>query len=226
MEYAKQQFGKRARVYSPYVLCRSLEVWSSLKAVILPNQMRQLIEATYFEREEQKTMQDYKEKLAKERKKLRQIALYGVSKTGSVNSDDNASTRYSEQDTVQVLLIKSREFNPEKNATIIHLLDENEKPLVLSHQFKKGDEQARRDIAIKLLQSTVQVAEYHAPKPILINDLKSWLGEYIYLGKSVTEGFSLLRVAIVDKSGEIKELGEALEKYQLKYDNRLGYQKL
>ena len=171
-------------------------------------------------------MQTYKGILEKKREKLRQLALYGVSTTGENRSDENLSTRYSEQETVQVLLIKSREFNSEKNETTITLLGENKEKLVLSHQFKKGDEQVRRDIAIKLLQSTVQVAEYQAPQATLINDLKSWLGEYIYLGKSVKEGFSLLRVAKVNESEEIESLnsGVVSEKYQLSYNKRLGYQ--
>src|SRR5690606_40020132 len=40
-------FGSSAYVYSPYVLCRSLEVWQSLTRLTLPEAIRPLIESTY-----------------------------------------------------------------------------------------------------------------------------------------------------------------------------------
>jgi CRISPR-associated endonuclease/helicase Cas3 len=43
--------GAKAFVYSPYILLRSLEVWHSQHEVLVPDQIRPLIEATYAERE-------------------------------------------------------------------------------------------------------------------------------------------------------------------------------
>jgi len=42
--------GDKAFVYSPYVLLRSLEVWRNREEVVVPDQIRTLIEATYEER--------------------------------------------------------------------------------------------------------------------------------------------------------------------------------
>jgi CRISPR-associated endonuclease/helicase Cas3 len=58
-------FGNSAKVYSPYVLCRSLNVWHELESVALPNQIRGLIEATYVENEEVGKMRGYKSELEK-----------------------------------------------------------------------------------------------------------------------------------------------------------------
>ena len=72
IENAEQEFGKTAYVYSPYVLCRSLEVWHGMKSVSLPGQIREVIEATYIEHAETGTMQVYKSKLEKKRGELKQ----------------------------------------------------------------------------------------------------------------------------------------------------------
>ncbi len=42
--------GKKARIYSAYILLRTLEVWSDRISVVLPGQIRELIELTYREK--------------------------------------------------------------------------------------------------------------------------------------------------------------------------------
>jgi len=42
--------GAKAYVYSPYILLRSLEVWRTREEVVIPDQIRTLIEATYEDR--------------------------------------------------------------------------------------------------------------------------------------------------------------------------------
>jgi CRISPR-associated endonuclease/helicase Cas3 len=47
----KKALGKKAKVYAPYILLRSLEVWKAQPGcVTIPSQIRELIEATYEER--------------------------------------------------------------------------------------------------------------------------------------------------------------------------------
>ncbi len=43
----REAFGKSARVYAPYVLLRSLEVWQSREQIRLPEEIRPLLDATY-----------------------------------------------------------------------------------------------------------------------------------------------------------------------------------
>jgi CRISPR-associated endonuclease/helicase Cas3 len=215
-------FGNSAKVYSPYVLCRSLEVWHELKTVALPNQIRELIEATYFEREEVGKMRRYKSELEKKRGELNQLALFGLSKAGKT-LPETTSTRYSEQDSVQVLLLRGFRHNADKTGTEITLLN-NEK-IVLPRSIKSEDKKRWRELAATLLKQTVQVANHLAPQALSIKEL-DWLGEYIYLGEyEFKTDKSSLRVAIVNEGDEIKSLvgGVASEKYQLSYNNHLGY---
>ena len=211
-------FGDSAKIYAPYVLCRSLQVWHDLKNVALPLQIRELIEATYVERTEQGEMQNHKSKLEKERVKLRQLALVGLSKAGTTQPE-NVSTRYSNIDNVQVLLLRSYQIG--EIATEVVLL--NGEKMYLPHGIKNSDKKQWRQLAATLLKNTLNVAHYLAPDKVTIKEL-SWLNEFVYLGKPEL-GESLLRVAIVNDSGEVISLtgGSACEKYQLSYHKRLGY---
>jgi hypothetical protein len=56
-----------AKVYSPYVLLRTLDVWGGLTSIVIPEQIRSLIEATYQEVEENPMMLTYKAQLQKEK---------------------------------------------------------------------------------------------------------------------------------------------------------------
>jgi CRISPR-associated endonuclease/helicase Cas3 len=48
--------GNKAKVYAPYILLRSLEVWKAMQPkVLIPLQIRQLIETTYEDRENEPT---------------------------------------------------------------------------------------------------------------------------------------------------------------------------
>ncbi|MEI7840953.1 MAG: CRISPR-associated helicase Cas3' [Methylococcaceae bacterium] len=211
-------FGKSSKVYAPYVLCRSLEVWHELESVILPSQIRELIEATYVERVEQAEMQRYKSKLTEHCAKLKSLALFSMSKAGTT-LPESFSTRYSEQDSVQVLLL--RDYQTGNEATEITFL--NGEKVDLPRGVKAKDKKLWRELAATLLKNVVHVVSYNAPQAVSTKEL-SWLEEFIYLGSRSDEN-SLLRVAIVDESGEVRGLagGTALDNYQLSYDERLGY---
>jgi CRISPR-associated endonuclease/helicase Cas3 len=216
----KDLFGDSAFVYAPYVLCRSLAVWHERRNVSLPLDIRVLIEATYVEQTETGKMLRYFSELEEKRKKLEQLARYGLSKAGETLSE-SAATRYSEQDTVQVLLLSRYQTNADNTGTEITLLT-GEK-ILLPRGVKNQDKARWRKLAAKLLNNTVQVSNHHAPQALSIKEL-NWLSEFFYLGNPEF-GESLLRVALVNESDEIKSLfgGESSEKYQLSYNNHLGY---
>ncbi|SMG66482.1 CRISPR-associated helicase Cas3 [methanotrophic bacterial endosymbiont of Bathymodiolus sp.] len=217
---AKTAFAKTAKVYSPYVLCRSLAVWSKLKCIELPKDIRPLIEATYQAQKEAGVMLEYQQELEKKRKTLQRLALVGLSKGGQT-LPENVSTRYSEQDSVQVLLIKAYRHHPDKQATEITLL--NGYKYLLPKNLKFYDKPQWRELAALLIQNTVSVADYLAPEKLAIKDLE-WLRNYFYLGNPEF-GESLLRVAVVNEADEIKRLmgGNALAGYTLSYDSSCGY---
>ena len=216
-------FGNSAKVYNPYVLCRSLEVWHELKTAALPNQIRELIEASYLERDETGMMQRYKAELEIKRAELKQLARFGLSTAGTT-LPESTSTRYSEQDTVQVLLLSSYRYCADKAGTELTLLNDEKIFLPHARGMKTQDKEQWRGLAATLLKNTLQVAGYIAPQAVSIKDL-DWLKVYFYLGDPA-HGESLLRVAIVDESSTVKGLvgGVASDKYQLSYDKYLGYQ--
>ena len=221
VENPDKAFGKTAKVYTPYVLCRSLEVWESLQDLTIPGQIRDIIEATYQERSEAGLLLCYLKELEEKKAKLKSMALLGLSEGGKTLSEEKASTRYSEQDTVDVLLIRNYQTDAQQGGVRVRFLDETQ--ILLPDKGRGLQPMERRDLAAKLLQNTVRVAEYLAPKPIIGNGL-DWLKDYIYLGKHNEE--TRLRVAKVKQSDELMSLegGKALENYQLEYNQTLGYQ--
>jgi CRISPR-associated endonuclease/helicase Cas3 len=186
----------------------------------LPLDIRVLIEATYVKQAETGKMQGYYSELEEKRKKLEQLARYGLSKAGETLSE-SAATRYSEQDTVQVLLLSCYQTNANNTGTEITLLT-GEK-ILLPRGVKHQDKMHWRELAAKLLNNTVQVTNHLAPQAVSIKEL-SWLSEFFYLGNPEFVE-SLLRVALVNESDEIKSLvgGVALEGCQLYYNKRQGY---
>lgn len=52
-EKIKKRLGSKAFVYDPYILLRSLEVWRGRTEISLPSDIRDAIEATYLEREDE-----------------------------------------------------------------------------------------------------------------------------------------------------------------------------
>ncbi len=76
-------FGATAKVYAPYVLCRSLKVWQGLTQVCLPSQIRELIEKTYAVQDESEQMARYLYQVEIMRAKLERLALLGLSQGGT-----------------------------------------------------------------------------------------------------------------------------------------------
>ena len=210
----ENKFGKSAKVYSPYVLCRTLEVWQNCVNVNLPNGIRQLLEETYLQRDEKNILTAYKRKMEQKRDTLQRFALTNISRGGKTLPESKASTRYSETEAVEVLLLRKKTLI--KDGVRVRFLDGSELDIL-----KFANAVIRRKIAAELLRNTVMVREYLAPKATTKQLM--WLKDYVYLGDYEESPF---RVAIVSESGELRGVdGEAdiLEKYTLSYDSCLGY---
>jgi len=212
MESAKS-FGKSAYVYSPYVLCRTLEVWQNVSGVSIPEEIRASLESTYVERDEKNNMAKYKQEMEEKRDTLRRFALTSVSIGGKTLPESRAMTRYSEIESAEVLLIRKK--IAVKNGMRVEFLDGS---VVDLPKFTNAAN--RRKIAAELLRNTVMVPEYRAPKST--TKQLSWLKDYVYLGDNEESPF---RAAIVAESGELRGIdeGDVSEKYDLNYDSCLGY---
>lgn len=221
----EKAFGKSSRVYSPYVLYRSLEIWEKVaesQSILLPKDIRFLLEKTYADRQETNDrLNRAKFELIKQNDTRERLAQVVSSKGIKTLPDNEASTRYSEQDTVDVLLFKSYRHTEDKSGTYITLLSGEE--IYLPKNGNMQNKQRRRKLAATLINNTVRVAEYLAPNALSAKSLE-WLKDYLYLGDKYHEE-SLLRVAKVQKSNELRSLsgGVAADKYCLSYDAELGY---
>ena len=98
--------GGKAYVYDPYVLLRTLSVWKSLKRVVIPRQIRTLIEATYEDREDEP--ESWLELLCEGLGKstaYKQMALQSSNIwTIAMKDDEGVQTRLNEFPTISLVL--------------------------------------------------------------------------------------------------------------------------
>lgn len=142
-------------VYAPYILMRSQEVFEKRSEIVIPRDMRELIELTYSEREDEKGWYVHlKKELDKKCQKLKDLAYYNTIKVGNAKPDTEASTRYCEFETVEVLLIK--DFN--KNEITPYNSDQS-----IPIPPKNAPKEKCIECAIKLSPYLVRVPIYKSP---------------------------------------------------------------
>jgi len=122
----RKALGKaNCRVYAAYVLWRTYQVWQQYHSIRIPDKVRTLLEETYIAKDaEPDHVQQLKSELDRNREKLKQLAFFSqatVQHMPEWTDDERASTRYSDQPVVDVLLVKY--LDPVGNAATIELLD-------------------------------------------------------------------------------------------------------
>ncbi len=105
-----KSLGSKAKVYAPFILLRSLEVWKAqTQPVSIPSQIRQLIESTYMERD---TDPDPWQELynewfgtdsAKEMIATRNCNIWQV----ALNDEEGVQTRLNEMPTIPLVLCRA-----------------------------------------------------------------------------------------------------------------------
>lgn len=222
-------FGSSAHVYSPYVLCRSLEVWRGRDALRLPQDIRALIEQTYVQRQEEGALAQWLHELdngtprRKGRKALAQLARVTLAEDGNTLPESKAQTRYSEQDSHEVLLLRAAVQLPEQRTTRLILIDGEQ--LLLPWERHRLDKRGWRELSARLMRQTVPVRVQDAPASLPVDTLSKFaLQHCFYLGDPARDE-ALLRVALVDEAGELRGLqgAQAHHKYTLEYRDDLGY---
>ncbi len=227
-------FGASAHVYSPYVLCRSLQVWRSRTQLQLPQDIRDLIEPTYAEQPETGAMARWLHELEqgtrpphsrKGRKALQQLARVGLATDGKTLPESQAQTRYSETDTFEVLLLRDLQLLSEQKASRIVLLNGEE--LILPWQRHKLNKHGWKTLTVRLMQQVVPVMPGQAPQAVARDTLEKYgLHHCFYLGdRNWADDESVLRVALVDDTSTLRGLhgGRAHDKHTLEYREDLGY---
>jgi CRISPR-associated endonuclease/helicase Cas3 len=213
---ASSVWGKSGKVYLPYVLYRSLAVWQEKHKVSLPQDIRPMLEATYVEQEELGVLNKCKADVEANRVKLAGLARIGISTGGKTLPESKASTRYSETESCEVLLIRNK--SSDETGTTLLLL--NGQKLLLPQNIKRKDRQEWRSLASELQQNIVLVPAHLGPStaPHQIQ----WLKDFAYLGDRDESPF---RVAIVREDGTLCGIdqGNALQGYDLTYALTYGY---
>jgi CRISPR-associated endonuclease/helicase Cas3 len=225
----QKAFGNTAFVYSPYLLCRSLEVWQGRKSVDLPQDIRPLIEKTYCYRNENGAMATWLHELdngtrwRKGRRAMSQLARVTLADVGNTLPESKAQTRYSEVDTYEVLLLSGMVLLPDKKASQLTLLS-GERLLLPWARNMLGKRDWRR-LSATLMRQTVSVRVQDAPLQLPLDTLNKFgLQHCFYLGSPEHEE-AILRVVLVDEVGDLQGVqgAQVHEKYVLNYRDDLGY---
>ena len=108
-EKIKKSLGSKSFVYDPYILLRSLEVWQTQSEVVVPSQIRSLIEETYVDRgDEPESWQTLFDEVYGKTLVYRQRAL-STSNIWQAALDDRegVQTRLNELQTVSMVLCRA-----------------------------------------------------------------------------------------------------------------------
>jgi CRISPR-associated endonuclease/helicase Cas3 len=103
----KAALGPSGRVYAPYVLLRSLEIWRERTRITLPADIRLLLEATYRERaDEPQGWRALRDKMEQSKNTLRQLALNNTNvwNQPALADEEGVQTRINSRPAVPLLL--------------------------------------------------------------------------------------------------------------------------
>jgi len=231
IESPEAAFGRTAFVYSPYVLCRSLEVWQSRHELSLPQAIRPLIEQTYAKRKEEGSMAQWLRQLdegtprRKGRNALSQLARVTLAQDGNTLPESKAQTRYSETDSHEVLLLRGLSYDSKGKVSRLTLLDGGS--AILPWQRFALSKPKWRQLTAILMRQIVPVHARDAPLALSKDTLRKFGFQHcFYLGRDDWEDDEcLLRVALVDDAGSLKGLEgmRVHDRHELGYRDDLGF---
>ncbi|WP_093319167.1 CRISPR-associated helicase Cas3' [Thorsellia anophelis] len=206
-------FGPTSSVYAPYILCRSLLAWSEhLKTgvVTLPSDIRLLLELTYSERPELGVMETLRNELINGNRNrkglntLQQLAKMNIARGGKTLSDVKVQTRYSIQNTGQILIVKHLNFNSDKKITEIGFTDGSrinipwQKHMIANFEWRK--------LSVHLAKHIVNCPYNRMPESLS----KDWckkvgLGNVHYLGEKEADETNFA-IGILSSTFELKSI--------------------
>jgi CRISPR-associated endonuclease/helicase Cas3 len=122
----KPALGKSGRVYAPYVLLRTAEVFAGRESIVLPAQIRELLEATYAEhgaKTEPEAWAALRAELERDKEQLKREADAAALVLGRPTQEDRDEilTRRAGAPTCTVVLLKAMEPIPHTGARLTTL---------------------------------------------------------------------------------------------------------
>ncbi|AEC02346.1 CRISPR-associated helicase/endonuclease Cas3 [Parasphaerochaeta coccoides] len=214
----KIALGKSGNVYAPYVLLRTYEILQKISTIMLPEDIRILIDRTYEERTDNDAMGRLKHEMNQRKDILHRLAMNTTSESSPTQNDDVAETRFGSFPTVQIMLLRALRVLPEE-MSLLTLIDGSS---VLLPSKKNISHKERKKIVKTLMKKTlITVPKYQAPAPIRMEEL-SWMSSYLYVSDEPDER---IRLGIVTESGTImsKDKQKASKIFDLSYLEGLGY---
>ncbi len=204
--------------YERYVLCRTQEVWLPRNRVVLPDEIRPILEATYAGRSESGARQQLKSGLERKCKDFRQMALLAASVARNTEDDDRACTRINDEVQVEVLLLENRNGGADLRRELRTLFGTVPIPPADAPQA------AKKEALKQLKYRMVKVPEYLAPDYASF-PLESSLEHIVYLGQ---DGNRPVRAAYRDDAKRLLDrFGQrvATGKHTFSYHSDTGYTK-
>jgi len=193
-------------VYHPFVLWRTWMILKGKTIIKLPSELKNILESVYSElagNEPVYIKELYQELLAK-RQNLKQMAggsLAGISLPVMEDDEEKALTRYSDIVSVDCLLVKKCELNPDRTATLTLLAGEK----LTCSEYEKNF------YVTKLLhRNTVSIARYNFGDVYI--DVPPYLKKHFFGNLAVLE---------VSDDGELLFNGGPFKK-ALDYSHELG----
>lgn len=223
--------GASARVYAAYVLCRTIDVWERRHDIVLPRDIRSLIDETYASREEAGVWQALLSRLeegdgtTKGRRQLQQLASLTLTDAFGTLSDSDSdgalATRYGQIPTVDVILCRSFQENSSKCGVELILLD----GATISIARQPLSPQERISAALKIAECSVKVPSGMAPD-VEFEDVKRLSG-LVYISRA--KGCSV-RIGVVAGDGAVRSVKESQNETETAprffYSSNEGYRKL
>lgn len=229
IEDPAKAFAATAFVYSPYVLCRALEVWQSISTVSLPDDIRPLVESSYAKREETAEMSKLLYELENGnrrqigRKALQQMASLTLAASGQTFGEDKAQTRYSENKTADVLLARKITGKSDTAPARVELLCGE--VLDLPRHKCELTKNQNRILSALLTRHVVKVQDHQAPEQVSQKVLRELgLHHCLFLGHPDNE-MADIRIGIVDEAGFLRGMGGSVanSRFEQRYEEDLGY---
>jgi CRISPR-associated endonuclease/helicase Cas3 len=189
-------FNKTGKIYPIYTLIRTLEVWKDKSSIVLPKDIRDLIEQTYEKRKESNKDINNLYILTKEKQEnLAQYALNFTAINGQNIKDDEAKTRYGQITYKNLLLLKKIEYI-DNNSVKVTLIDDDVIIVYTNSRRVKSNESLKTKLTLN--KFIVKIPEYDMDYQQDIQDIR-WLKDYFYLGSDLSRA-SELTVGILNKN--------------------------
>jgi CRISPR-associated endonuclease/helicase Cas3 len=157
----KRAFGRSARVYAPYVLLRSAEVWGAKSTLALPQDIRDLLEETYAESgvNDSPGGRELHQELEQEKAHLAVIAEAATRVLGrpALQDSEEVLTRRKGPPTVALLLIRSLTTGPERDFVLESLQGDR-------ISVSESEDDWRRSAARFIHTWTVRVPKWRLPQ--------------------------------------------------------------